>query len=95
MLQLRCLPEPLTPANGFSCEQARQPVLRRHPLQRLHRHHLMIGGDVGALEDRRDFVLRRRHFVVARLDRHAAPCRARLRTSAMKASTRSGIEPKY
>ena len=53
-------------------QQARQPVLRRHPLHRLHRHHLVIGGDVGALEDRRDFVLRRRDFVVARLDRHAA-----------------------
>ena len=52
-------------------QQARQPVLRRHPLQRLHRHHLMIGGDVGALEDRRDFVLPRRHLVVPRLDRHA------------------------
>ena len=53
-------------------QQARQAVLRRHPLHRLHRHHLVIGGDVGALEDRRDFILRRRHFVVARLDRHAA-----------------------
>ena len=31
----------------------------------------MIGGDVGVLEDRRDFVLARRDFVVPRLDRHA------------------------
>ena len=75
--------------------QARQAVLRRHPLHRLHRHHLVIGGDVGALEDRRDFVLRRRDFVVARLDRHADTCRARIRHSAMNASTRSGIDPKY
>ncbi len=35
-------------------QQAREAVLRRHPLQHLHRHHLVIGGDVGALEDRRD-----------------------------------------
>ena len=31
----------------------------------------MIGGDVGVLEDRRDLVLARRHFVVPRLHRHA------------------------
>ena len=52
-------------------QQARQAVLRRHLLQHLHRHHLVIDGDVGVLEDRRDLVLARRHFVVARLDRHA------------------------
>ena len=51
--------------------QAGQAVLRRHPPHHLHRHHLMIGGDVGVLEDRRDFVLARRHLVVARLHRHA------------------------
>ena len=52
-------------------QQAREAVLRRHPPQHLHRHHLVIGGDVGVLEDRRDFVLARRDLVVARLDRHA------------------------
>ena len=31
----------------------------------------MVGGEVGVLEDRRHFVLARRDFVVARLDRHA------------------------
>ena len=36
-----------------------------------HDDHLVIGGDVGVLEDRRDFILARRDFVVARLDRHA------------------------
>ncbi len=52
-------------------QQAREAVLRRRPLQDLHRHHLVIGGDVGALEDRRDLVLARRDLVVTRLDRHA------------------------
>ena len=31
----------------------------------------MVGGEVGVLEDRRHFILARRDFVVARLDRHA------------------------
>ena len=52
-------------------QQARQAVLRRHPPHHLHRHHLMVGGDVGVLEDRREFVLARRDLVVARLHRHA------------------------
>ncbi len=52
-------------------QQARQAELRRGALERLHHHHLMIGGDVGVLEHRRDLVLARRHFVVARLHRHA------------------------
>ena len=51
--------------------QARQAVLRRNALQGFHHHHLVIGGDVRGLEHRRDFVLARRHFVVARLHRHA------------------------
>ena len=55
MLQLRCLPEPLTPANGFSWSRQAQAELRRDPPQHLHRHHLMVGGDVGVLEDRRHF----------------------------------------
>ena len=53
-------------------EQTREPVLRRDALQRLHDHHLVIGGDVGVLEDRRDLVLARRHLVVPRLHRDAA-----------------------
>ena len=52
-------------------EQARQTVLGRHLLEHLHGHHLMIRGDVGVLEDRRDLVLAGRHFVVPGLDRHA------------------------
>ena len=52
-------------------QQAREPVLRRRPPHRLHRHHLVIGGHVRVLEDRRDFVLTGRHLVVTRLHRHA------------------------
>ena len=51
--------------------QAGEAVLRRHPPQHLHRHHLVIGGDVGVLEDRRDFELAGRDLVVPRLERHA------------------------
>src|SRR4026207_570108 len=92
MLQFRCLPEPLTPANGFSWSRQASPnfgaaprstspaplrvrvartagdrALRRAPPRHLHRHHLMVGGDVGVLEDGRDLVLARRDFVVTRL----------------------------
>ena len=59
--------------------QAGEAVLRRHPPQHLHRHHLVIGGDVGVLEDRRDFELAGRDFVVPGLDRHADADRARAR----------------
>jgi hypothetical protein len=46
-------------------------VARRHALERLHHQHLVVGGDVGGLEDRRELELARRHLVVAGLDRHA------------------------
>ena len=52
-------------------EQAGEPVLRRGPPHRLHRHHLVIGGEIGVLEYRRDLVLAGRDLVVARLHRHA------------------------
>ena len=71
--QLLCLPEPFTPANGFSCSSAWRPYAGRHPLERLHQQHLVIAGDVAGLEQRRDLVLARRHLVVAGLDRHAEP----------------------
>ena len=69
--QLTCLPEPLTPANGFSCSRHARPVLGRHAAQRFHRHHLVVGRHVGVLEHRRELVLARRHLVVPRLHRHA------------------------
>ena len=59
------------PGKRLLVQQARQPVFRRHPLQRLHHHHLVVGGDVGVLEHRRNLILARRDFVVARLHRHA------------------------
>ena len=71
MLQFRCLPGAVDAGKRLLVQQARQPVFRRRLPHDLHRHHLMIGGDVGALEDRRDLVLARRDLVVARLDRHA------------------------
>ena len=52
-------------------EQDGQAKLGRDSPHHLHRHHLMVGGDVRVLEDRRNFVLARRHFVVACLDRNA------------------------
>ena len=51
--------------------QARHAVLLGHALQRDHDQLLMVGGEVGVLVDRGDFVLGRGHFVVPRLDRNA------------------------
>ena len=69
--KLTCLPEPLTPANGFSCSRQAMPYLLGHPLQRDHQQLLMVGGEVGVLEHRRDLELARRHLVVPRLGRDA------------------------
>ena len=52
-------------------EQRHQAVLRGGAAHDLHRQHLVVGGEVGVLEDRRQFVLAGRHFVVPGLDRHA------------------------
>ena len=52
-------------------QQAGQAVLVGGPAQDLHDQHLVIGREVGVLEDRRDLVLARGDFVVPRLDRHA------------------------
>ena len=56
---------------GLLVQQAHEAVAARDRLQHLHRQVLVVGADVGVLEDRRDLVLRRRDLVVARLDRHA------------------------
>ncbi len=55
---------------GLLVEQADQVVAPRHLLHQLHAEELVVGADVGALEDRGDLVLTRRHLVVAGLDRH-------------------------
>ncbi len=52
-------------------QQRLEPEPWRHPLQRLHDHHLVVAGDVAGLEQRRDLVLARGHLVVPRLHRHA------------------------
>jgi hypothetical protein len=69
--QLLCLPEPLTPANGFSCRRPRGHGARPRICKRFHDQHLVIAGDVGTLKDRGNFVLARGDFVVPCLDRHA------------------------
>ena len=56
-----------------------QAVARGDALERLHQHHLMIARDMARLEERRDLVLARRHFVVPRLHRHAEPVELLLR----------------
>ena len=69
--QLRCLPDPLTPANGFSCKQELEAVAVGHALHGLHHQHVVVGGDVGVLERHGQLVLGRRDLVVPGLDRHA------------------------
>ncbi len=67
--QLLCLPEPLMPANGFSCKEAHEAVFVGGAAQDFHREHLVIGGQVRVFEDGSDLVLAGGDFVVARLDR--------------------------
>ncbi len=52
-------------------QEAHEVVLLGDRLQGHHHQLLMIGGDVGAFEHRRDFELAGGHFVVARGDRNA------------------------
>ena len=51
--------------------QAGHAIFLGYPLERDHDQMLVIGSQVGRLEDRRDLVLARSHFVVAGLHRHA------------------------
>ena len=52
-------------------QQARHAVLLGHALERHHHQLLMVGGEVGALEHRRDLELAGRDLVVPGLDRDA------------------------
>ncbi len=52
-------------------QEAHEVVLLRHRLQRHHHQLLVIGGDIGAFEHRRDFELARSHLVVTGRDRDA------------------------
>ena len=56
---------------GLLVQQADEPVAAGDVLHDLHRQLLVVGADVGVLEDRRDLVLGRRDLVVAGLDRDA------------------------
>ena len=76
MDQLLCLPLPLTPANGFSCSRQTRPWRVRDLLHHLHRQLVVVGGDVGGREDRRQLVLRGRHFVVLGLGAERRASRA-------------------
>ena len=55
--QLQCLPEPLMPANGFSCTMRLQAVAQRDLAQHGHHQLVVVDGDVGVLEDRRHLEL--------------------------------------
>lgn len=52
-------------------QQGVEPVPRRDPLERLHDDHLVINGDIGVLENVREFVLTGGDLVVPRRDRNA------------------------
>ena len=56
---------------GLLVQEELQPVAAGHALHGFHDEHVVVGGDVGVLEDRRDFVLRRGDFVVPCLDGNA------------------------
>jgi hypothetical protein len=56
---------------GLFVSSAGHAVLLRYALEDGHGQVLVVGGDVGAFIDRRQFVLAGGHFVVARLDGHA------------------------
>ena len=53
-------------SEGFFVEQAHELVPVGDFLHDVHEHLVMVGGDVGFLENRRELVLVRGHLVVAR-----------------------------
>ena len=71
MDQLLCLPEPLTPAKGFSWRSAARPCLRGDLLADLHHHEVLVRLDDDGAEEGRELVLVGRHLPVARLERDA------------------------
>ncbi len=56
---------------GLFVRQAGHAVFLGDPLERDHDQLLMVGGQVGRFEDRRDFVLAGGYLVVPRFDRYA------------------------
>ena len=69
--QLSCLPEPLTPAKGFSCSRHTRPWRAATFFQQFHGQLVFVTGAVGIGVDGRDLVLGRRNLVVLRLGQHA------------------------
>ncbi len=69
--KLTCLPDPLTPANGFSWNRHSMPCFLAIGLEHGHQQLLVVGGDVGPLEHRGDLELAGGDLVVAGLGRDA------------------------
>ena len=59
------------PGKRLLVKQELEPVAVGHPLHRLHDQHVVVGGDVGVLEQRGQFVLTGRDLIVPGLDRDA------------------------
>ena len=78
---------------GLFVQQADQAVAAGDVLRAPPSPAVVVGGDVGVLEHRRDLVLGRGDLVVAGLDRDAQ-LHSSSSDSSMKASTRSGMAPK-
>ena len=69
--QLLCLPEPLTPAKGFSCSRHTRPWRWRNLLHHFHGQLVVVGCDVGDGENRGKLVLCGGNFVVLGLGEDA------------------------
>jgi hypothetical protein len=78
---------------GLLVQQALQPYFCATRLQRLHDELLVVGGDVGLLEDRRDLVLAGATSLW-RVFTGTPSLNSSRSTSSMNASTRSGMAPK-
>ena len=95
MLQLRCLPQPFTPANGFSWSRQARPYFGA---TRCIVSIVIIWWSVATLafsKIGRHLVLARRDFVVPGLHRHADLVELHLDIVHERLDTRSGIAPKY
>ena len=62
---------PVDAGERLLVEEELQVVAVGHPLHRLHDQHVVVGGDVGVLEQGGQLILRRRNLVVPGLDRDA------------------------
>jgi hypothetical protein len=74
-------------------QQQLQAVAAGDALERLHDEHVVVGGDVGVLEDRGELVLAGGDLVVAVLT-GTPSLYSSSSASSMQARTRSGMAPK-